>query len=224
MERRVHLRRGAARHPARHDPGDRADRDDPGRVRDGRDPLRAARHASGLNAGPLGLPVQHHQVLPRRRAGVRAARPGRGDDDGAVHAGVHRAAGHDLPPARRVRDRRHGRVHPEPARPGGQRAAFAKVREDKEREAGDGFDGSWVAHPDLVPVCREVFDGVLGDRPNQLDRLPRRRRGDRRPTCSTSRATPGAVTEAGLRDNVAVGAAVPGGLAARQRRGRRSTT
>ena len=48
--------------------------------------------------------------------------------------------------------------------------ALAKVREDKEREAGDGFDGSWVAHPDLVPVCREVFDGVLGDRPNQLDR------------------------------------------------------
>ena len=36
--------------------------------------------------------------------------------------------------------------------------ALAKVREDKEREAGDGFDGSWVAHPDLVPVCREVFD------------------------------------------------------------------
>ena len=50
------------------------------------------------------------------------------------------------------------------------RAAFAKVTADKTREAGDGFDGSWVAHPDLVPVCREVFDEVLGDRPNQLDR------------------------------------------------------
>ena len=49
--------------------------------------------------------------------------------------------------------------------------ALAKVRADKTREAGDGFDGSWVAHPDLVPICREVFDGVLGDRPNQLDRL-----------------------------------------------------
>ncbi|HEU4348281.1 MAG TPA: malate synthase A, partial [Actinoplanes sp.] len=47
--------------------------------------------------------------------------------------------------------------------------ALAKVREDKEREAGDGFDGSWVAHPDLVPVCREIFDRVLGDQPNQLD-------------------------------------------------------
>ncbi|MDQ6896415.1 MAG: malate synthase A [Actinomycetota bacterium] len=48
--------------------------------------------------------------------------------------------------------------------------ALAKVRADKLREATDGFDGSWVAHPDLVPVCREVFDEVLGDRPNQLDR------------------------------------------------------
>ncbi|ATE56856.1 MULTISPECIES: malate synthase A [Actinosynnema] len=47
--------------------------------------------------------------------------------------------------------------------------ALAKVREDKTREAGDGFDGSWVAHPDLVPVCREVFDARLGARPNQLD-------------------------------------------------------
>ncbi|NED13042.1 malate synthase A [Streptomyces sp. SID9124] len=49
-------------------------------------------------------------------------------------------------------------------------AAFAKVRLDKEREAEDGFDGSWVAHPALVPVCRDVFDGVLGARPHQLDR------------------------------------------------------
>jgi malate synthase len=49
-------------------------------------------------------------------------------------------------------------------------AALAKVRLDKEREAEDGYDGSWVAHPGLVPVCREVFDGVLGERPHQLDR------------------------------------------------------
>ncbi|MEV6953709.1 malate synthase A [Streptomyces sp. NPDC051183] len=49
-------------------------------------------------------------------------------------------------------------------------AALAKVRLDKEREAEDGFDGSWVAHPGLVPVCREVFGNVLGDRPHQLER------------------------------------------------------
>ncbi|BCK67591.1 malate synthase [Streptomyces libani subsp. rufus] len=49
--------------------------------------------------------------------------------------------------------------------------ALTKVRNDKDREAGDGFDGSWVAHPDLVPVARASFDAVLGDRPNQKDRL-----------------------------------------------------
>ena len=49
--------------------------------------------------------------------------------------------------------------------------ALAKVREDKVRESSDGFDGTWVAHPDLVPVAMEIFDGVLGERPNQVDRL-----------------------------------------------------
>ncbi len=82
--------------------------------------------------------------------------------------------------------------------------ALAKVREDKEREAGDGFDGTWVAHPDLVPVAKEVFDRVLGARPNQLDR--------QRPDVSVTAeqlldvaATPGQVTEAGVRNNVSVG-------------------
>lgn len=50
--------------------------------------------------------------------------------------------------------------------------AFAKVKEDKEREAGDGFDGTWVAHPDLVPVAKGVFDQVLEARPNQKDKSP----------------------------------------------------
>ncbi|MET8865350.1 malate synthase A [Nonomuraea sp. NPDC004580] len=82
--------------------------------------------------------------------------------------------------------------------------ALEKVRADKTRESNDGFDGSWVAHPDLVPICREVFDGVLGSRPNQLDRL--------REDVSVSAAellavsdTPGEITEAGLRNNVDVG-------------------
>src|ERR1700677_2757459 len=81
--------------------------------------------------------------------------------------------------------------------------ALAKVREDKTREAGDGFDGSWVAHPDLVPICREVFDRVLGAKPNQLDR--------QRPEVAVTSAdllavakTPGGVTEAGLRNNISV--------------------
>jgi malate synthase len=82
--------------------------------------------------------------------------------------------------------------------------ALAKVREDKTRESNDGFDGSWVAHPDLVPICREVFDGVLGDAPNQLGK----RRDDVRVTAAellNVSATPGAITEAGLRNNISVG-------------------
>ncbi len=50
-------------------------------------------------------------------------------------------------------------------------AEFAKMREDKEREAAEGFDGTWVAEPDLVPAALEVFDEALGDKPNQLDVL-----------------------------------------------------
>ena len=82
--------------------------------------------------------------------------------------------------------------------------ALANVREDKLREAGDGFDGSWVAHPDLVPVCQEVFDGVLGERPNQLDRL----REDVTPNAAALidlSGVGGAVTTGGLRTNVSVG-------------------
>ncbi|HEY3010420.1 MAG TPA: malate synthase A [Micromonosporaceae bacterium] len=82
--------------------------------------------------------------------------------------------------------------------------ALAKVRDDKNREVNDGFDGSWVAHPDLVPICREVFDGVLGDRPNQLDKT----RDEVTVTAAqllAVRDTPGQHTEAGLRNAVSVG-------------------
>ena len=80
-------RRGDARRPARLDPLHRADRDDPGGVRDGRDPLRAARLRLRAQRRPLGLHLQHDQEARRR-----AARPRPGDDDGAVHARLHRAA------------------------------------------------------------------------------------------------------------------------------------
>lgn len=81
--------------------------------------------------------------------------------------------------------------------------AFEKVRADKTRESGDGFDGSWVAHPDLVPICEEVFSAVLGDRQNQLGRI----RADVLVTADDLLSldkTPGSVTEQGLRDNVSV--------------------
>ncbi|GIV75661.1 malate synthase A [Litorilinea aerophila] len=81
--------------------------------------------------------------------------------------------------------------------------ALAKVREDKERESSDGFDGTWVAHPDLVPVAREVFDRVLGDRPHQKHRL----REDVHVTAEEIldiRVPGGQITEDGVRLNVSV--------------------
>ena len=82
--------------------------------------------------------------------------------------------------------------------------AIAGVRDDKSREAGDGFDGTWVAHPDLVPVALEEFDGVLGDRANQVDRA----RDDVSVASEDLLAvpeTPGEITEQGLRSDVNVG-------------------
>jgi malate synthase len=82
--------------------------------------------------------------------------------------------------------------------------ALPKVREDKIRESRDGFDGTWVAHPDLVPVAKEVFAEFMGDRDNQIER--------QRPEVSVEakqlydlRVPDGAITEAGLRNNVSVG-------------------
>jgi malate synthase len=81
--------------------------------------------------------------------------------------------------------------------------AMSRVGDDKRRESGDGFDGTWLAHPDLVPLATEIFDGVLGDRPNQKDR--------QRPDVSVAardlldfRVEGGKVTEAGVRLNISV--------------------
>jgi len=82
--------------------------------------------------------------------------------------------------------------------------ALAKVAEDKQREAGDGFDGTWVAHPDLVPTALAEFDAVLGERPNQVGRT--------RPEVEVTEAQlvdfeipGGTITDEGLRVNVSVG-------------------
>ncbi|MEV4413264.1 malate synthase A [Catellatospora sp. NPDC049609] len=88
--------------------------------------------------------------------------------------------------------------------PGVTATALGKVRQDKEREAADGFDGSWVAHPDLVPVCLEVFEQALAGAPHQLSR--------QRPDVAVNahdlldvRTTPGEITLAGLHANIDVG-------------------
>jgi malate synthase len=82
--------------------------------------------------------------------------------------------------------------------------AFDAVREDKQREAESGFDGTWVAHPDSVPVATEAFDGVLGSAANQVER----QRDDVTPSASALldvASTPGEITDEGLRSNVNVG-------------------
>jgi malate synthase len=88
--------------------------------------------------------------------------------------------------------------------PEASQRAIEAVAADKQREAGDGFDGTWVAHPDVVQTALDEFDRVLGDRPNQVDR--------RRDDVSVGpdelldvASTPGAITEQGLRSNVNVG-------------------
>ena len=81
--------------------------------------------------------------------------------------------------------------------------ALAKVREDQTREARAGYDGAWVAHPDLVPIVEEVFGAVLKDRPHQKDR----QRNDvevRREQLLDVRVPEGRVTDAGLRNNISV--------------------
>lgn len=81
--------------------------------------------------------------------------------------------------------------------------AFVQVRADKTRESNDGFDGTWVAHPDLVPIAMEVFDSVLGDRPNQLDKLREDVVTDAG-ALSNFKIEGASVTAEGLRNNVAV--------------------
>lgn len=81
--------------------------------------------------------------------------------------------------------------------------AFAKVREDKKREAGDGFDGTWVAHPDLVPLAKGIFDEVFGKKPHQKERL-REEVKVKAADLLNVRITDSKVTEAGVRNNISV--------------------
>lgn len=87
--------------------------------------------------------------------------------------------------------------------PEANEAALNKVRADKEREAGDGHDGTWVAHPGLVPIAMDAFDAVLGDKPNQVDR----QRDDVHVVAADllTFEPAGPITEEGLRTNINVG-------------------
>ena len=160
-------------------------------------------HSAGLNAGRWDyifsvikkLGHRPEFVLPDRSA-VTMAVPFMGAYTDLLVKTCHRRGAHAIGGmAAFIPSRRDPEVN---------ERALAKVREDKEREAAQGFDGTWVAHPDLVPVATEIFDRVLGERPNQVER----QRDD--VTASAAAlldvaATPGEITEDGLRNNIAVG-------------------
>jgi malate synthase len=160
-------------------------------------------HSAGLNAGRWDYIFSIMKAFAER--GSRYVLPDRGDITMTVPfmraytellvQTCHRRGAHAIGGmAAFVPDRRDPEVTTQ---------ALAKVRADKEREVGDGFDGSWVAHPDLVPVCREVFDDALGAADDQRERI----RPEVHITGSQLRSvdrTPGAVTEQGLRADVRV--------------------
>ncbi|TXS57498.1 malate synthase A [Streptomyces sp. t39] len=128
-------------------------------------------HASGLNAGRwdyLFSIVKNFRdggekfVLPDRNAVTMTAPFMRAYTELLVRT-CHKRGAHAIGGmAAFIPSRRDAEVN---------KLAFEKVKADKDREAGEGFDGSWVAHPDLVPIAMASFDAVLGDRPNQKDRL-----------------------------------------------------
>jgi malate synthase len=159
-------------------------------------------HSAGLNAGRWDYIFSAIKCFPDRREMVL---PDRGDVTMTVPfmrayaellaATCHRRGAHAmggmaaLIPSRRDEE--------------ANEKALAGVRADKEREVTQGYDGTWVAHPDLVPVAREMFETGLDGAPNQLAVQPE---------VSVSAAdllalaqTPGAITEAGLRTDVSVG-------------------
>ena len=161
-------------------------------------------HSAGLNAGRWDYMFSVIKCFRTRGKEFLLPGPQLGDDDGAVHARLHRAAGAHLPQARRPRASAGWRRSSRARTPEVNERAFEKVTEDKTREADDGFDGSWVAHPGMVDALREVFDKVLGDRPNQLEKT----REDVHVTAAQLldvASTPGEVTEEGLRSNISVG-------------------
>ncbi|MEU0309989.1 malate synthase A [Streptomyces cyaneofuscatus] len=128
-------------------------------------------HASGLNAGRwdyLFSIVKNFRdggakfVLPDRNAVTMTAPFMRAYTELLVRT-CHKRGAHAIGGmAAFIPSRRDAEVN---------KVAFQKVKADKDREANDGFDGSWVAHPDLVPIAMASFDAVLGEKPNQKDRL-----------------------------------------------------
>lgn len=159
-------------------------------------------HAAGLNAGRWDyifsvikkFAANPRQILPDRAQVTMTVPFMRAYTERMVHV-CHRHGAHAIGGmAAFIPNRRDPEV---------TQNALRKVREDKLREFNDGCDGTWVAHPDLVPVVLEIAGNYLGDHPNQKERL----RGDVQVVDSqiTAIAVPGGtITEAGLRLNISV--------------------
>ena len=160
-------------------------------------------HSSGLNAGRWDYlfsliktfrSAGRSYVLPDRNAVTMTAPMMRAYTTLLVHT-CHRRGAHAIGGmAAFIPSRRDEQVNA---------VAMAKVRDDKTREAGDGFDGSWVAHPDLVALCTEVFTSVLGDRPNQISAHAEPVQVSAAQLLDVG-ATPGERTLEGLRANISV--------------------
>ena len=160
VERRVPAGPGTARDPVRDDPGDGADRDTAGRVRDGGDPLRAAGTQLGTERRTVGLHLLLHQDLRVQRGGPRARRPLRCHHDDAVPAVVHRTAGVHRAPSGSARDRRDGRVRAGEVRAG-----------DHPAGRGEGAGGQGTRGRRRV---RRIMGGPPGFGADLRDRLRRR--------------------------------------------------
>jgi malate synthase len=196
------------------DQGDGADRDDPGRVRDGRDPVGAAR--------ALGRPQR------RRWDYIFSCIKKFKHDKGfclADRAKVTMTAPFMRSYALLLLQTCHKRGAPAiggmsaliPIKndPVKNEAAMAGIIADKRRDAEDGYDGGWVAHPGLVEPAMKEFVTVLGDKPNQFEK--------QRPDVAVKASRPARlppekpITEEGLRMNINVGITTSGRLAGRQR-------
>ena len=168
------------------------------RLRDGRDPLGAARPLGRPQLRPLGLHLLLHQEVPRA-TGLLPRRPLAGHDDRALHARLRAAAGEDLPPPRRPRHGRHGRADPDQERPGRQRGRHG----EGARRQGARGDGRLRRHLGRAPGPgahrQEIFDKHM-PQPNQYGKQLRDVHVAAADLLDFEPEAP--ITEAGLRNNV----------------------
>ena len=199
MEHGIRQRRGSAGDPARDDPRHGADRDADRRLRDGRDPLGAARARHCAPGGSWDYLFSFIRQLPPDgqvfpdRAWLTPEAPFLRAWSERLVGVCHRRGAHALG----------GKTLYIPDRGERNRLSIAGVRQEVAREAAQGFDGTAVAHPALAPVVRAVFDGVLGGRRNQLD-VPRADGHIAAAELLDVRFPEGRITECGLRENLSV--------------------